>query len=716
MTDQVENQVSTSSTNETFSAIQTESSNLPADVATNLEYVMNLTKEWQSQNITLELAGERVFFVECTVSDGQVFLMFQSDKGSQYLIPPESLTVVNNNDSESNIDDNTQMIVNDIISSVDANLITNVSAEASVKTSGVFENADKISEITQDKLDSAKIEVSEKINKIDVVKNIETAPQEVSKVLIDDLPSVNDKVNEASEANVIVPKVSSGSIIISNSNKTNDLNSNSSQNNVKPSGNDDVSLAKRQDSNSSLLDSFSTKSKNLNITNSPKTYSRNSNIVWITPDKSSNENGVCEKVNLPKCSLTTTIEIAEPIENKRIDTFGMKVNKINVNNISKSICTFEKKQLPDLLQCNSTILKKDVSPLKTSSNNSVNIKVEEPKKDVTIEKPDEATNISESSVPKEKKTTNENNVKLDDTAVESNESLSNFNNPVKDSSISSTKTNNLKRAADISEPARSLRSSSTNSSDSNSKKSLSINANNTTQVSKSKKKVAFDLQVAEEKDTESVFEGNYCKKFKNASHYEDDEIETLFKINEIRDDVNFNDYKRDCLSVSVRIQPDDRHDYNQDSFSCDNCGFVTAFLNTYIFHQNSCVVYKYNINSFPTEKSLSPKLSNSFKKFKPSVDSNDADSNDSFNEQYTNVTIDSNHSSSDNDKSESQSSDDSATLGGYTEKDVVWIETKMGYWPALIMTIVPVEKKLSLRLIDCPLKKKRFVIIVLIIG
>lgn len=703
------------------------------DIAANLEYLMNLTKDWHSQNVTLDLAGERVSFVECTVSDGQVFLLFQSEKGNQFLIPPDSFTLVNNSDVEANHNStttNNQTVANDSTLTAEAAIVANNVVEA-VSKSVINEKVDTIESTSDAALIATPADEASSPPKPDPptttteipqvnsqeVKQVEPMPATTNTTSPAIIHPITEKVADAVNTTTATPeKTVSGSIV-------NDLKSSNVNHKPSTTSQQQAKLICAQKSN--LLDSFVTKSQNLNPQNSPKTYSRNSNIVWITgltSDKSPAFNTVAKKPTPNNNNaLTTTIEIAEPEDSKKNELFGVKVNKINVNNISKSIDAFNNKELTDSPKKNlmNTIQINNKSPLKATS---VMLKTANDDSKQTVKITNKIATVSSPRVTREAAAS----------IVSPNKTVPRV--------VASKSAATPPRPAPAPEPAkpieteprsrRSLRNkANTEPEQKPAKPEMEPKVTSTTEIKetpkRAKKKVNFDIDESVESEKEqkkkevevskrpdSSIEEGMCKRFKSSSYFEEGEIKSLLRSSETREDENFNDYKINCLNVSVRIQPDERHEYFQENFCCENCGFSTSFLNTYIYHRNSCTNFKY-FSSSSYMNNLSPSPKSNCKKSKLNIVESSLMSEDEADELPLQAATDQSElSGSDfDDKSDSQSNDDEEekTLGGFSENDVIWVETKVGFWPALITKVHTTEKKFTLRLIDCPLKKERSV-------
>lgn len=59
------------------------------------------------------------------------------------------------------------------------------------------------------------------------------------------------------------------------------------------------------------------------------------------------------------------------------------------------------------------------------------------------------------------------------------------------------------------------------------------------------------------------------------------------------------------------------------------------------------------------------------------------------------------------DEEEEAAADQVASFEGFTERHVVWVETKLGPWPALIEQIIAAQRRLQVSLFDYPRKRNR---------
>ena len=192
---------------------------------------------------------------------------------------------------------------------------------------------------------------------------------------------------------------------------------------------------------------------------------------------------------------------------------------------------------------------------------------------------------------------------------------------------------------------------------------------------------------------------------------ESNNIDAKFKFKDVRDAVFFDDYNLNELCVHIRIQPEERNDSKEAKYFCVHCGFESQSFYTNRNHQESCSHFKYSSASYINTNNhtlhLSPKPLYKIEKitFKPL----DLD----FSHLKTDSKIINFDDSLDFSDSDSENEDDlteTQSLEGYKEKDIVWVKSveELGPWPALIIKILPYENKLSVKLIEYPLKRQRY--------
>src|SRR5699024_1113014 len=158
---------------------------------------------------------------------------------------------------------------------------------------------------------------------------------------------------------------------------------------------------------------------------------------------------------------------------------------------------------------------------------------------------------------------------------------------------------------------------------------------------------------------------------------------------DIRDLSHYNDYSLNKLRVHIRLQSKLDHEPSVNCI-CINCGFESLSVSSQRYHQEHCfrdnnTKKRNSLNSTDSQMNSSSINFANYQAPSTSAAASEFDNNSS--------SMEVSDSDSDENKVESLPEEEEQTFEGFTEKSIVFVETKHGLWPALITKISPSERK-----------------------
>ncbi|KPM09280.1 hypothetical protein QR98_0078140 [Sarcoptes scabiei] len=683
-----------------------------------------------------ELNEQLTFTGECYERDGQLFMIFQNEKGEKIHVCSASATIKTDNEIVQSID----TVETDYLkTNLESNLVSapmQIVINQNDNTVTVAENTAKIIEPSiEEPFMESSLPLQSEQNQNEIIPLDQSIA--IEKASIETKISLEDNTDQKYSTDEIREKVTTedSSEPLQNVEERNhskdgeeppqsEKNSTSDQTDLasstlKTSSNSIPSSSTSLRSSISINKELKPISPSSQLAKSPQTYSKISNIVWVSlPEKKSSE----------RKQLTTTIEIADPNmapepKSNKINVINDKVNflpKVIPKSVSSDfkVTLTNKPSTSDGLM--SISLKEKAVPNIKSEEKSMTKPIIMSNKIILSPKPIEIKKVSEP--PKKNDYTNiKGKIQVDDDfSIEKNKSI--------DKSIPSERQlrgrNSLSSNSSISE---------TNEINTNLTKSSAIEKKTDNKILK---RVSFSEPCNPPIKARSP--PSSIKKISERQTYSRTKIvpeikpttqslssstaEIDFKKQEFRRESDYCDFKINDLRVSIRIQPEFREgQFSNKSLYRENRDYqakclqqpeIENFKSTKIMMNKNEDRMLTELEQIETNDNSTDRKRINTRKRK-STNGSDDYVGELNNRNYESSDKDLNLESFDSDDSlaEDKSDLDEAkkiSLNGFTIHDVVWIATKIGHWPALITEISMNDKRLFLRLIDCPIKKERF--------
>lgn len=180
------------------------------------------------------------------------------------------------------------------------------------------------------------------------------------------------------------------------------------------------------------------------------------------------------------------------------------------------------------------------------------------------------------------------------------------------------------------------------------------------------------------------------------------DAKSIFNAKEVRSSSHYRDESYKNMNIHIRIQPEEVKQPFLSKFECPDCDLKCLSIKTLKNHYGNCPKNKgksprYNGYSNRAPPKLALRKSSAF--FGAAVKKSALPEYDDF-------------SDSESDSAEESSSIESPQFEGFKEDDVVWVRTKLkGLWPALIVEVLPEQRKLSVKLFEFPGQRERYLFV-----